>query len=161
MQKLINLDWIIILILIVFGISLLIIEVIFIPGTTFVGIGGAICLGFGVYLGFEYFGTSIGFFILGISLIIVISSFVYGLKAQPWEKFSLKETMTSTVNESIGINLKVGNVGLATSDLKPVGKALFENEEIEVRTQGDFLSSGQKITIIKIDHSKVYVQLNI
>jgi hypothetical protein len=42
-----------------------------------------------------------------------------------------------------------------------VGKALFENEEIEVRTQGDFLSSGQKITIIKIDHSKVYVQLNI
>ena len=69
--------------------------------------------------------------------------------------------MTSTVNESIGINLKVGNVGLATSDLKPVGKALFENEEIEVRTQGNFLSSGQKITIIKIDHSKVYVQLNI
>ena len=161
MQKLINLDWIIILILIVFGISLLIIEVIFIPGTTFVGIGGAICLGFGVYLGFEYFGTSIGFFILGISLIIVISSFVYGLKAQPWEKFSLKETMTSTVNESIGIKLKAGHVGLATSDLKPVGKGLFENEEIEVRTQGDFLSSGQQIKIIKIDHSKVYVQLNI
>ena len=96
------------------------------------GIGGAICLGFGIYLGFEYFGTSIGFFILGISLITVISSFIYGLKVQPWEKFSLKETMTSTVNESIGITLKVGNVGLATSDLKPVGKALFENEEIEV-----------------------------
>ena len=69
--------------------------------------------------------------------------------------------MTGTVNEAIGMKLEVGNVGLATSDLKPVGKALFENEEIEVRTQGDFLSSGQKITIIKIDHSKVYVQLNI
>ena len=91
MQKPINLDWIIILILIVFGISLLIIEVIFIPGTTFAGIGGMLfVLGFGVYLGFEYFGTSIGFLILGMSLITVISSFVYGLKAQPWEQFSSK-----------------------------------------------------------------------
>ena len=154
-------DWIIILILIVFGISLLIIEVIFIPGTTFVGIGGIICLGFGVYLGFEYFGTTIGSFILGISLITVAYSFIYGLKAKPWEKFSLRETMTGIVNEAVGMDLRVGNIGLSTSDLKPVGKALFENEEIEVRTHGDFLSSGQEIKIIKIDHSKVYVQLNI
>jgi|TARA_B110000971_G_scaffold75883_1_gene77938 membrane-bound ClpP family serine protease len=161
LQKPINLDWIIILILIVFGISLLIIEVIFIPGTTIAGIGGIICLGFGVYLGFDYFGTTMGFLILGMSLITIISSFIYGLKAKPWEQFSLKETMTSTVNEAVGMKLKAGHVGLATSDLKPVGKGLFENEEIEVRTQGDFLSSGQQIKIIKIDHSKVYVQLNI
>jgi len=98
---------------------------------------------------------------LGMSLITIISSFIYGLKAKPWEQFSLKETMTSTVNEAVGMKLKAGHVGLATSDLKPVGKGLFENEEIEVRTQGDFLSSGQQIKIIKIDHNKVYVQLNI
>ncbi len=161
MQKPINLDWIIILILIVFGISLLIIEVIFIPGTTLVGIGGIICLIFGIYFGFDYYGTTIGFLILGMTLIIITSSFIYSLKAKPWEQFSLKETMTSTVNEEIGIKLIIGNIGLTTSDLKPVGKALFENEEIEVCTQGDFLSTGKEVKIIKIDHNKIYVQLNI
>ena len=161
MQKPINLDWIIVLILIVFGISLLIIEVIFIPGTTFVGIGGIICLIFGVYFGFDFYGTTVGFLILGMALITITSSFIYSLKAKPWEKFSLKETMTSTVNEDIGIKLIVGNIGLTTSDLKPVGKALFEDIEIEVCTQGDFLSTGKEIKIIKIDHNKIYVQLNI
>ncbi len=161
MQKPINLDWIVILILIVFGISLLIIEVIFIPGTTFVGIGGIICLIFGVYFGFDYYGTTIGFSILGIALITITSSFIYSLKAKPWEQFSLKQTMTSTVNEDIGMKLIVGNIGLTTSDLKPVGKALFENEEIEVCTQGNFLSTGKEIKIIKIDRNKIYVQLNI
>ena len=161
MQKPINLDWIIILILIVFGISLLIIEVIFIPGTTLVGIGGIICLIFGIYFGFDYYGTTIGFLILGMTLIIITSSFIYSLKAKPWEQFSLKETMTSTVNEEIGIKLIIGNIGITTSDLKPVGKALFENEEIEVCTQGDFLSTGKEVKIIKIDHNKIYVQLNI
>jgi|TARA_B100000575_G_scaffold107431_1_gene85519 membrane-bound ClpP family serine protease len=161
LQKPINLDWIIILILIVFGISLLIIEVIFIPGTTLVGIGGIICLIFGIYFGFDYYGTTIGFLILGMTLIIITSSFIYSLKAKPWEQFSLKETMTSTVNEEIGIKLIIGNIGLTTSDLKPVGKALFENEEIEVCTQGDFLSTGKEVKIIKIDHNKIYVQLNI
>ena len=161
MQKPINLDWIIIFILIVFGISLLILEVIFIPGTTFVGIGGVICLIFGVYFGFDYYGTTIGFLILGMALISITSSFIYSLKAKPWEQFSLKETMTSRVNEGIGMKLMVGNIGLTTSDLKPVGKALFENKEIEVRTQGDFLANGEKVKIIKIDHNKIYVQLNI
>ena len=161
MQKPINLDWIIILILIVFGISLLIIEVIFIPGTTFVGIGGIICMIFGVYFGFDYYGATIGFLILGMALITITSSFIYSLKSKPWEQFSLKETMTSTVNEDIGIKLIVGNIGLTTSDLKPVGKALFQNEEVEVCTQGDFLSTGKEIKIIKIDHNKIYVQLNI
>jgi len=161
LQKPINLDWIIVLILIVFGISLLIIEVIFIPGTTFVGIGGIICLIFGVYFGFDFYGTTVGFLILGMALITITSSFIYSLKAKPWEKFSLKETMTSTVNEDIGIKLIVGNIGLTTSDLKPVGKALFEDKEIEVCTQGDFLSNGKEIKIIKIDHNKIYVQLNI
>ena len=161
MQKPINLDWIIILILIVFGISLLIIEVIFIPGTTFVGIGGIICMIFGVYFGFDYYGATIGFLTLGMALITITSSFIYSLKSKPWEQFSLKETMTSTVNEDIGIKLIVGNIGLTTSDLKPVGKALFEDIEIEVCTQGDFLSTGKEIKIIKIDHNKIYVQLNI
>ena len=123
MQKPINLDWIIILILIVFGISLLIIEVIFIPGTTFVGIGGKIYLeNMLLALIILELGVVI---ILGMSLITIISSFIYGLKAKPWEQFSLKETMTSTVNEAVGMKLKAGHVGLATSDLKPVGKGSF------------------------------------
>ena len=161
MQKPINLDWIIVLILIVLGMSLLIIEVIFIPGTTFVGIGGIICLIFGVYFGFDFYGTTVGFLILGMALITISASFIYSLKAKPWEQFSLKEPMTSTVNEDMGLKLIVGNIGLTTSDLKPVGKALFEDIEIEVCTQGDFLSTGKEIKIIIIDHNKIYVQLNI
>jgi|TARA_B110000503_G_scaffold75685_1_gene116858 membrane-bound ClpP family serine protease len=151
------LDWFFVIGFILFGIFLLIIEVVFVPGTTIVGIGGFICLAYGIYDAFVIFGNPIGYVTLGISASALIIGLIYGLKSDAWEGLSLKGSIDSVVNEQMGAYLKEGDMGIALSDLRPVGKALFENEEIEVRTMGDYVGNGQKIKIIKIDHSKIFV----
>ncbi|MFT6941450.1 MAG: membrane-bound ClpP family serine protease, partial [Cyclobacteriaceae bacterium] len=51
-------DWIIVISLIVFGLGLIIVEVIFVPGTTVVGIAGLIIGTYGVYEAYSSFGTT-------------------------------------------------------------------------------------------------------
>ena len=53
-------SWLTVLTLLVVGLVLVIIELIFIPGTTVVGILGFIFSLVGVYLGFSYFGNQTG-----------------------------------------------------------------------------------------------------
>ena len=51
-------EWITVLALIIFGLCLVVVEIIFVPGTTLVGVMGFLFLVAGVYLGFEYFDNT-------------------------------------------------------------------------------------------------------
>ena len=141
-----------------FGIALIILEVIFVPGTTFVGIGGVLCCAYGVYLSFESYGNSGGFLTLALSATIGFGALVYSFKTRSWDRFSLKGTMTGAVNENQLSHLSVGDIGESISALKPIGKALFEEKEYEVTSLGGWISENQKIKIIKIEHNKVFVE---
>ncbi len=152
-------DWIVIVLLIVFGIGLIIAEVIFIPGTTFVGILGALFIGYGVYSSFVTFGNNIGWGVLIGSSVLTLLAVVYSFRSGAWKKFSLKGRITSRVNEHIDIPMKVGDVGLALSVLKPIGKAEFDDSTYEVKTQGEYVEEGNKIKIIKIQSNNIIVEL--
>ncbi len=61
-------EWFAVIGLIILGIGLVVIEVVFVPGTTVVGIAGFICTGFGIYLGYDYFGNVTGSILLVFSI---------------------------------------------------------------------------------------------
>lgn len=151
-------EWLIVLGLIVFGLILLIIEVVFIPGTTIVGILGCIFGIVGLYLSFEYFGNTIGSIVTAVTLVLSISAVVSSLKAGLWEKFSLKSAMVGRVNEGAAISLKVGDKGKAISTLKPIGNGLFGEVVYEVRSNGDYIPADSQIQIAKIVDSKIFVE---
>ena len=91
-------DWIGVIGLILIGISLLIVELVFIPGTTIFGIIGLGCLLFGIYLGYDRFGSTTGSVIL-ISTLFLSAIFVYySLRGKSWERFALKSSVDSTFN---------------------------------------------------------------
>ena len=142
---------------IVFGLILIIIEVIFVPGTTFVGIAGFIFAGYGIYLSFDYYGNSVGFTTLGVSFILGMGIMVYTFKYRAWERFASKGTMKGTVNDEKEIELHVGDEGITVSSLKPIGKAAFNDEEMEVRSLGEFIEEKQPIKVIEIDNQKIVV----
>ncbi len=121
-------EWITVIGLILFGIGLLIIEVIFIPGTTIVGIAGFICSGFGVYLGYDYFGSATGTTILIVSSGFLLVVMIYAFKSRAWERFSLKDENTGRFNDDFKVTLSVGDQGQTISSLKPSGKALFNEK---------------------------------
>ncbi len=141
------------------GMILIIIEIIFVPGTTIVGIGGFVCMGYGIFLAFENFGTSTGLITLGISAALSITALVYAFKTNAWDRFSLKETMEGKFNEDFDYDFQVGQEGHTLSSLKPIGKALFNDHEVEVRSSGNYIDEKQRIRIIKIDNKKIFVEL--
>ena len=141
-----------------FGVALIIVEVIFVPGTTFVGIGGALCSGYGIYLAFETYGPSGGFLTLGLSAFFGVGALVYSFKTRSWERFSLKNTMDGAVNENQLTGLEAGDIGESVSALKPVGKALFDDREFEVTSLGGWIDEHQKIRIIKLENHKILVE---
>ena len=151
-------EWLAVIGLIVLGVGLLVVEIIFVPGTTIVGIIGFLCSGWGIYLGYEYFGKTGGSFILIGSLVFNAFVIIYAFKSRSWERFSLKDVNSGKFNEEDKLKLKIGDKGTTISSLKPFGKAIFNDKELEVRSEGNFISENHEIEIIKIDNRKIIVK---
>ena len=152
-------DWITVILLLVGGIVLLIAEIIFVPGTTVLGIIGAALLVFGVIIGYSKFGSQTGTIILVSAVvtggIVTILSFRTGV----WKKFALNTAIKSKFNEDIKVEHLLGAEGITLSALRPFGKAEFYNSTYEVKTLGNYLTTGAKIKVTKVgsDH-KIYVE---
>lgn len=151
-------DWITVLSLIFIGITLIIAELIFIPGTTVVGIVGLIMAGFGVVLAYDYFDTTTASFILILTLGSSITALVWALRNKTWKRFSLADTMDGKFNEGLTADLKIGEEGFTVSALRPMGSAEFNNKIFEVKTQGTYLESGIKVKITKVVGNTILVE---
>ena len=151
-------EWFSILLLIIMGLALLIVELIFIPGTTIIGLLGVIFIIVGVYFGFETYDKTTGMYILGGTLVLTTLTLYFGFKSKAWEQFSLKTAMQGKFNEGITDQLNIEDEGVATSALKPVGKAEFEGKQYEVTSIGGYLDTGIKVKLIKIDRNKIIVE---
>lgn len=151
-------EWLIVVLLIFFGLLLIIAEIIFIPGTTIVGVIGAVFLIAGVAASFSEFGQQGGWITLGLTVISAAVITYYSFKANVWGKFSLKSSITSKVNEGEMEGLAVGLEGLAVSTLKPFGKAEINNKVYEVKTQGSFVENGTAVKIIQILTNQIIVE---
>lgn len=144
--------------LIVLGMVFIIVEILFVPGTTFVGILGLLAAGLGVYLSFIYFGQVIGFWILAGTGLLFVAGIYMSFKQRTWDRFSLKDTMQGKFNEGLTGTLQIAQRGLTISNLRPYGKAEFEEKEYEVRSFGDYIDSGTSIEIVKISGNTIFVQ---
>lgn len=150
--------WVIIISLLLIGLILLIVEVVFIPGTTIVGLLGVVFSIIGVTAGYYEFGSTIGFYILLSTAFITAIALFFSFKAGVWRKMALKSAITSKVNEGSTSILSVGDVGITTSVLRPSGKAEFHDNVFEVRTQGTYIEPQTKIKIIQIDVQTIVVE---
>ncbi len=150
--------WISIIALIIIGLVLLVIELIFIPGTTVVGIIGLLCIIAGLVLTFNHFGNTIGWAATGGTALFSGAVLIYSFKAGVWSRFALKNSIDSKVNQDKPINVQVGDEGIALSALRPMGKGEFGNELFEVRSLGELVEANTKIKIVKIEKRKIFVE---
>lgn len=150
--------WAIIIGLIFLGLVFIVVEIIFVPGTTIIGIVGGLATGFGIYLAYSNFGNTTGSIVLVCTLIAtVILVFVF-LKSDVWNKLALKGQIKSKVNEHIELDVEEGDIGVAVSSLKPIGKAEFKDKEYEVKTFGYYVDAGEKVVVIKVENRKIIVE---
>ncbi|MGD1843427.1 MAG: NfeD family protein [Thermonemataceae bacterium] len=142
--------------LVVIGLVLIIVEVLFVPGTTFVGIIGFILGSIGIYLGFQE-SVEIGWTVLGTSATISGLAFYFSFKRGLWRRFALNTQQTGNVSHPEMPLLQVGEVGKTVSALRPSGTAEFKNTFVQVRTLGNFVDNNSLIKIIQIEKNKIWV----
>ncbi len=146
------------IVLILIGLAFIVAEVIFIPGTTFVGFIGAAFGILGIVKIYLEEGTTAGHIALAVSVALFGILFYVILKYNVWSGVSLNDTMTNKVNENLLDRLSVGDVGMTKSVLRPVGKGIFEDTEYEVQTLGHYVEAGISIRIIQITGLKIIVE---
>ncbi len=144
--------------LLLIGIILLLAEVLFIPGSTIVGLIGLGVSLTGIFYAFLNYSPETAWWITGIAIILNLAAIVYGFKSGVWNRFSLKTEHKGGTFDGRTDGLQVGMPGLAISDLKPVGKASFDSLIVEVKSEGGFIPVGTEITLMKIENNTIIVK---
>lgn len=150
--------WIIVLSLLLIGLALIIVELVFVPGTTVVGLLGLIFAIVGIVISYRHFGNAIGFYILLTSLGATLGALFYSFRSGAWTKFSLKSSIDSKVNEGIMASVHIGDEGITVSTLRPIGKAEFNSKTFEVKTSGSYVERGEKVKITRIESHQIVVE---
>lgn len=150
--------WLAIILLVLVGLILIYLELIFVPGTTILGLMGLALTGIGVYMAYERHGTTAGSLVLVSSLFVTVVALVYSFRSGAWQKFSLKQKNEAKFNEDLTEGLQIEMRGVAVSDLKPIGKAEFGNKAYEVTSHGHLIESGTEVKIIKLSGNKIIVE---
>lgn len=148
----------IITLIILLGLLFMILEVLVIPGTTFVGIIGILLVIIGIYFAFSEHGTAVGFYFLGGTALTSFVVVYFSLKSNTWKKATLSSEITGKANLIDTEKVKVGDIGVAISRLTPMGKALINEIYVEVESRGGYVTENSDIVVVKILGNKIYVK---
>ena len=150
--------WIVIAGLILIGLILIIVEIVFIPGTTVVGVLGFIFAVVGIIFTYKNYGNEVGFYVLLGTSLVSASALYLSFRKGAWNKFSLKNSIDSKVNEGITRELEIGAIGKAVSALRPMGSVEFNGRIFEVKSNGEYFNPGTMVKIVKIQLNDILVE---
>ncbi len=172
-------------ILLVAGIALFVVEIFVMPGTFLFGVGGIICMILALALSYdptnipEYvpeavettfdatpwlFGLLLVTSCAAIALIfpIALSKYIVPLLPEGWTPM-LKTDMETAVSPTEAIQeIKVGDIGIAKTFLRPVGQAQFKMEDgstklLDVHTHGEIIEAGQSVKVESVQEGHIFV----
>lgn len=151
-------EWGVLILLLGIGFIMVVLEFLVFPGTNAVGLIGVACIGFGIYLGYKFFGTAAGHFIvLGTAAAGILLTW-YALRAQTWKKLSLHTQIDSKV-EGVDPAVKAGDTGIAVGRLAPMGKVKVGEYMAEALSESGYIEAGREVEILKVYTDKVIVKL--
>ena len=142
--------------LILFGLILMFIEIMLIPGVGVAGILGVASMAASSVYAFVEVGATTGYEVTGINAVLLILLMVLALRAKTWERFSLntKIEAKAVVPEQ---TLAVGDRGKAMTRLAPMGSVRFGDKVLEVTAYDSLVDAGQEVEVVFIDDKKVFV----
>ena len=151
-------DWITLIGLLGFGILLIGLEVIFIPGSTFVGVLGFLSSSCGIYFAYAEKGDIAGHLAFGGSILISVILIYIGIKAKVYKKMGLNDVVEGKSPNKLVVDIPIGTVGKSVSALRPSGQGQFDNDEFEVHSTFGFIDSNSEIEVIEIKDNKIFVK---
>ena len=154
-------EWLIpIIICVLAGVILLIVEA-FMPGFGVPGISGIILLLAGVAMTWYEYGAMVGLGTTVAVLALVGVAISVSLKSASSGRLSksdliLNETETPR-SENADMPLLVGKEGVVKNTLRPVDTAEFDCGKLHVTSDGEYVSEGQKVRIVRVEGTQIFV----
>ena len=158
------------LIIIFVGVSLLLVEVVFIPGFGFAGIAGIGVLLWGLYelllpdvpVGPEVTSMALTGLTIGIIGGIIGLVFLFRLmtKTRFWTKLTAPgmESHEKGYDTSLGWENLEGTEGIASTDLRPSGWINIGEQRIFVVSEGDYIIKNEQVKVLSVDGNRVVVR---
>ena len=154
-------EWLIpIIICVLAGVILLIVEA-FMPGFGVPGISGIILLLAGVAMTWYEYGAMVGLGTTVAVLALVGVAISVSLKSASSGRLSksdliLNDTETPP-SENADMQLLVGKEGVVKNTLRPVGTAEFDCGKLHVTSDGEYVSEGQKVRIVRVEGTQIFL----
>jgi membrane-bound serine protease (ClpP class) len=152
------------------GVAFILAEVFLIPGFGVVGILGAVMVVASLFLALvgdfsllSYSSVTIPLYTLAGSFVGVIVMMALMIRYLPtsstFTRFVLNDQatpMSALVPPSFGELVDI--VGEAVTTLRPAGVALLKGERHDVITEGDFISAGEPVRVVRVEGRKIIVR---
>jgi membrane-bound serine protease (ClpP class) len=153
------------MLLILIGIVLLAVEALVLPGFGVAGVLGVGVLAFAVFRIFQedwvfvlgYAAVFAGVLAAGLIWYLPNSRFASAFRLQARIGRSADDPTVDPGRHGERSDL-VGIEGVALSDLRPAGVARFGDDRIDVVTQGDFIPTGARLRVLRVEGNRVTVR---
>lgn len=151
-----------VLILFFLGIILLVVEIFVTPGFGVAGLLGLASVGGSVFL--SYSNSSEALLSLSLSTVwtLVLAAFLcqYLYSSGLFRKFALQTAQTKEEGYTAvpTYDAFLGKEGLVLSTLRPAGTAEFNGERLDVVSEGEYLTPGTQVKIVRTEGRRIVVR---
>ena len=149
--------WLIITLIIV-GILLLVAELVLLPGISVAGIGAFLSLAVAAVYGFFLYGILGGSVVLAAIIIVAVAAVVVSLRANTWQRLSLKSTIATSTPTPEQNDIRIGQRGETLTRLAPMGKVQVGDVTVEAKSVDAYIDPRQVVEVIGYDNTAVVVR---
>lgn len=149
------------ILLLIAGFILVGIEMI-LPGFSVPGICAIICLVTAVFLMADSIMEGVAITVMVLALLGILLALILWLlsrgKLKPPIILEEEQKRSDGYLSSSDLNYLLGKEGVAGTDLRPAGVGRIDGVNLDVMSDGRYISRGTKIRIIKVEGSKLIVE---
>jgi membrane-bound ClpP family serine protease len=147
----------IVVILLLVGIVFFLLELFLIPGISIAGIAGTLFMIASVYYAYSEISSFAGHItLLGSVLLLGIAIWIF-LRTKTLEKLSLKTEIKGKNDPLESVVIHVGDEGITSSRLAPMGKVKINGHMVEAKTNDDFIDEGVKVVVKEVFNTNILV----
>jgi membrane-bound ClpP family serine protease len=132
------------------------------PGFSVPGVTGIICLVAGVFVLADSVLEAVVITIAVLALLGILLAVVLGLLSRGKLKTPIileeEQHRDEGYLSSSDLQYLLGKQGSALTDLRPSGVARFDEINFDVLSEGNYISAGAKVEIIKVEGSRLVVR---
>ncbi|MEW6623571.1 MAG: nodulation protein NfeD [Bacillota bacterium] len=150
--------------LFILGVVLLAVEAIFIPGFGLAGLGGIAALTASVIIASPSVGQGVTSLVIAIigTVVLLAVSIKFLPTRRVWKRLVLGDRQLREEGYNAPqteLRKLVGLEGTAITPLRPAGAVQIGDNRVDVVTNGSFIPSGSNVKVIKVEGTRVVVEL--